>query len=243
MQSAAFRPERLFRQTGGFEGCLNLVPAKAERFSSHDLPAAEPVRDKGTVLKPSIAPGHPTRQTPQGDDLFAAVVEPVDFPTPIRQQVPLRSNHRGNFVPATPRARLDSSRVIDVFAFGIAERDQLIDVPAVPGIDRSTHDLDVLLRHRPRNIPQPGGRGCERNAAQRKTAERTAPRVPLMQSKEKRLAKEEGERPHEDQMGLIRTPPISESPPGRRILGAIWRWISDRLVQRALVSRLVRPSR
>jgi hypothetical protein len=50
-----------------------------------------------------------------------------------------------------------------------------------------------------------------------------------MQSKEKRLAQEEGEHPHEDQMGLIRTPPISESPPGRRLLGAIWCWISDRL--------------
>ncbi len=30
-------------------------------------------------------------------------------------------------------------------------------------------------------------------------------------------------------MGLIRTPPIPESPPGRLLLGAIWCWIRDRL--------------
>jgi hypothetical protein len=30
-------------------------------------------------------------------------------------------------------------------------------------------------------------------------------------------------------MSLVRTPPISESPPGRRFLGAIWHWINDRL--------------
>src|SRR5215211_2229022 len=79
---------RLLRQPGGFECCLNLVPAEAEHFSSHDLPAADPVGDKGTVLKPSIAPGHPTRDTSQGDHLFAAIVDPVDFPTPVGQQVP-----------------------------------------------------------------------------------------------------------------------------------------------------------
>lgn len=62
----------------------------------------------------------------------------------------------------------------------------------------------------------------------RKPSERTAPRVPLIQSKEKRL--EEGERPHEDQiMSLIRTPPISENPPGRHLLGAMWCWIRNRL--------------
>ena len=49
-----------------------------------------------------------------------------------------------------------------------------------------------------------------------------------MQSKEKRLA-EENVRNEDQIMGLIRTPPIPESPPGRLLLGAIWCWISDRL--------------
>jgi hypothetical protein len=30
-------------------------------------------------------------------------------------------------------------------------------------------------------------------------------------------------------MGLIRTPPISENPPGRHLLGAMWYWIRNRL--------------
>jgi hypothetical protein len=30
-------------------------------------------------------------------------------------------------------------------------------------------------------------------------------------------------------MGLIRTPPIPENPPGRLALGTIWSWIRDRL--------------
>ena len=87
---------------------------------------------------------------------FAVIVDPVDFPTPIPQRLPLRSHRRGNFVPATPRARLDSRRGVDVFAFGIGEGEQVLDVPAVPSIDRSTHDLDVLLRHRPPSIPPEG---------------------------------------------------------------------------------------
>jgi hypothetical protein len=30
-------------------------------------------------------------------------------------------------------------------------------------------------------------------------------------------------------MSLIRTPPISERPSGRRLLGGIWCWLRDRL--------------
>ena len=116
-----FSSKALLRQPGGFEGRVNLVPAKAENFGSHDLPAADLVRARERSSSRASLPGIRRAATPRpGIVLFAAVVEPGRFfPKPIRQQVSIVFSHRGNFVPATPRARLDSSWVIYVFAFGI----------------------------------------------------------------------------------------------------------------------------
>jgi hypothetical protein len=143
---------RLLRQPGGFEGCLNLGSAEAERLDPDDLPIADLPRTEEAIVDPSIAFRHPTRKTTQRDDLVAAVEEAVDLETGVEQNVPLRPPDSGNFGDTAPRSRLDRRRGVDELDSGICVGDKGVDVAAVPSVQSAAHDLHVLLRHRPLSI-------------------------------------------------------------------------------------------
>src|SRR3954454_3698663 len=145
---SALLRHRLLRQPGGFEGCLDLAPAKAEHFEAGDFPIAQLPREEGALLNPSLASGHRSRDTTQDDDLVTPVKEPLGFKTAV-QDVPLRPPDGADFGDAPPRSRLDCLGAVDVLDPGIDNGEELIEVPAVPGIDHATNDLHVLLRHHP----------------------------------------------------------------------------------------------
>jgi len=143
----------LLRQPHGLEGVRDLG-ASAKDFNPGRLPVAEPHRDEKRVADTGIAPRHRPRYTALDDHLVAAIVNSIDLPATVGEGVPLRSNHGRILVSTSFRARLDRSGSIDVLDLRISKGEHALDVLAVPGVDGEPEDLDVLLRHRPRSIPQ-----------------------------------------------------------------------------------------
>src|SRR3954451_5409581 len=148
LRNRCFSSKALLRQPVGFEGCLDLAPAKAEHFEAGDFPISQLPREEGALLNPSLASRHRSREKTQDDSLVTPVKEPFGFKTDV-QDVPLRPPDGADFGDAPPRSRLDCLGAVDVLDPGIDNGEELIEVPAVPGIDHATNDLHVLLRHHP----------------------------------------------------------------------------------------------
>jgi hypothetical protein len=143
----------LLGQADGFEGRSDFGDAKAH-LHPRQLAIAKFPQTGEAIANPNIASGHWTREMPQSNDLLAAVIELVDLQSPIAQPLPLLSQHSGERVDATPSARLNRGGGVDELVFRITEGKQLLEVLAVPGVYRTANRVHVLLRHRPRSIPQ-----------------------------------------------------------------------------------------
>ena len=126
---------RLLRQSGGFEDVVK-VGAAAEYLDPHDLPIAD-LHDRGWVLDAVSLPASderpgPSRRPPRRD-------RRVDRSPSGPRAGPPTGFERRQGPRALAWCRLDRDRSIDELDLGIAQRQQLFLVPAIPGVEQAAN--------------------------------------------------------------------------------------------------------
>jgi hypothetical protein len=83
----------LLRQPHSLEGFPNLGLPEPQDLHARHPSVLEPDRHEDAILDPCTAPWHPPRDTPETDDLVPPLVEPVELPACLRQDLPLGPEH------------------------------------------------------------------------------------------------------------------------------------------------------
>ena len=144
----------LLRQPGSFEAVLK-IGASAELFEPDEFSIAELPRQEEGVADPIVTAWHRPRNTTLSDDLVAPVVDSVDLLIRVGKDLPLLLHYGGDFVVPSPSAGLNGGGSIYVLARRNDQGEDAFDVLTIPRSQQAADDLDVLLRHCPRSIPQP----------------------------------------------------------------------------------------